>query len=99
MRRPWGLPVAVWMGCALLLLGASVAVAASSGDAALMAGSACAALGLLLLASPRPRQVRTAQARWRRGVRVRKATALEGRLREGGAPPTAPARGPTHHAA
>jgi hypothetical protein len=66
MKRPCGLPIAVWIGCALLLLGASVAVAASSGDAALMAGSACAALGLLLLAPPRPQQVRSAQARWRR---------------------------------
>jgi hypothetical protein len=88
------------MALAVLPLAAAVAVALRANDSVLLAGTMCAAAGLLLLLSPRQRQARRAPGVWRRGARVQKAAAVEKLLRERAAEKGAAARptSPVHAA-
>ncbi len=72
----------------LVLLGCALIVAAHAQDGFMFAGTVCAVTGLLLLSPTQPRRARVGARR--RRVRVRKAEAMEGAVREAMMSPTTP---------
>ncbi|GAC1437639.1 MAG: hypothetical protein NVSMB65_11940 [Chloroflexota bacterium] len=97
MPRVLVLPIVFCLACAAVLIGGAVVVAAWAGDSLLVAGTICAAGGVLLLSSWEPRAPLRGGFRRRRG-RVRKALAAERLLHDAGVTRRAP-RDRVHHAA